>query len=150
MSIEIRNVTKRFQKTLALDSVTAEIREDKIYGILGRNGAGKSTLLNIISNRIIADDGEILIDGEEAVENNKSFGGVRGEHWRMCAHKNGTAVFFLIAFNYADNKLGTSCVARAGGFVKQKQLAIPYKQSAQRQPLQLTARKGRGFFIFKM
>lgn len=72
MSIEIRNVTKRFQKTIALDSVTAEIREDKIYGILGRNGAGKSTLLNIISNRIIADDGEILIDGEEAVENNKS------------------------------------------------------------------------------
>lgn len=72
MSIEIKNVTKRFQKTVAVDGITAKIEEDKIYGILGRNGAGKSTLLNIISNRIIANEGEVLIDGEEAVENNSA------------------------------------------------------------------------------
>ena len=72
MSIEIKNVTKKFGKTVAVDSISAKIDEEKIYGILGRNGAGKSTLLNIISNRIIATDGEVLIDGEEAVENNSA------------------------------------------------------------------------------
>jgi len=72
MSIEIKNVSKKFGKTVALDGISANIDEDKIYGILGRNGAGKSTLLNIISNRIIATDGEVFIDGEEAVENNSA------------------------------------------------------------------------------
>jgi ABC-2 type transport system ATP-binding protein len=72
MSIEIKNVTKKFGKTVAVDAITAKIDEEKIYGILGRNGAGKSTLLNIISNRIIATDGEVLVDGEEAVENNSA------------------------------------------------------------------------------
>ena len=72
MSIEIKNVTKKFGKTVAVDAITAKIDEEKIYGILGRNGAGKSTLLNIVSNRIIATDGEVLIDGEEAVENNSA------------------------------------------------------------------------------
>lgn len=72
MSIEIKNITKKFAKTVAVDGISAKIDEEKIYGILGRNGAGKSTLLNIISNRIIATDGEVLIDGEEAVENNSA------------------------------------------------------------------------------
>ncbi|MCR4563138.1 MAG: ABC transporter ATP-binding protein [Clostridiales bacterium] len=72
MSIEIKNVTKNFGKVKALDGVTFNIEEETIYGLLGRNGAGKSTLLNIISNRLFATDGEVLIDGETSVENDKA------------------------------------------------------------------------------
>lgn len=68
-SIEIKNVSKQYKDTLALDHVTFRLEEGKIYGILGRNGAGKSTLLNIISNRIFASEGEVFIDGETCVEN---------------------------------------------------------------------------------
>ena len=70
-TIEIKNVSKRFKETVALDNVTLTLEENKIYGLLGRNGAGKSTLLNIISNRVFADNGEVLYDGEVLTENDR-------------------------------------------------------------------------------
>lgn len=72
--IEIKNVTKCFKNTKALDNVNIKFEENKIYGLLGRNGAGKSTLLKIISNRIFADSGEVLVDGENAAENDNAQG----------------------------------------------------------------------------
>ncbi len=74
MSIEIKNVSKSFGNIKALDDISLEFKENKIYGLFGRNGAGKSTLLNIISNRIFANSGEVLIDGENAVENDSAQG----------------------------------------------------------------------------
>lgn len=67
--IEINNISKNYGKICALDNVSLKLEENKIYGLLGRNGAGKSTLLNIITNRIFADQGEVLINGEKAYEN---------------------------------------------------------------------------------
>jgi len=67
--IEIKNITKNFGKTCAVDNVNIKFDENKIYGLLGRNGAGKSTLLNIITNRIFADNGSVLVDGVSACEN---------------------------------------------------------------------------------
>ena len=61
-AIQIKNVVKRYSNVNALDRVSISFEYGKIYGFLGRNGAGKSTLINIISNRIFADEGEILID----------------------------------------------------------------------------------------
>lgn len=72
MSIEIKRVSKSFGKTKALNDVLLEIKENKIYGLLGRNGAGKSTLLKIINNRIYATDGYVYIDGLDSVENDKA------------------------------------------------------------------------------
>ena len=45
--IQISNLTKVYQKTLALDSVSFSFENGKIYGLLGGNGAGKTTLINI-------------------------------------------------------------------------------------------------------
>lgn len=70
--IEVINVGKSFKEVKALDEVSLEFEENKIYGLLGRNGAGKSTLLNIISDRICADSGEVMIDGECNVNNDKA------------------------------------------------------------------------------
>lgn len=68
-AVNIHNVTKRYQKVTALDQVSFTLEYGKIYGFLGRNGAGKSTLINILANRIFADEGEISIDGQPAMEN---------------------------------------------------------------------------------
>ncbi len=62
MGIEIKNITKKYGKKIALDKISLEFESGKIYGLLGRNGAGKTTLLNIIDGRYVADRGEIYID----------------------------------------------------------------------------------------
>lgn len=71
--IEVRGLSKTYnKKTKALDKVSVTFEYGKIYGLLGRNGAGKSTMINIISNRIFPTEGEVLIDGEAARENDKA------------------------------------------------------------------------------
>lgn len=70
--IELKGVTKTFGNTKALDDVSLNFEEGKIYGLLGRNGAGKSTMLNIISNRIFLDGGTVTINGLKAAENDKA------------------------------------------------------------------------------
>ncbi len=70
--IQCRDVVKSFKKITALKGVTTQFEKGKITGLVGRNGAGKSTLLNIITNRIPADAGEILVDGQPVFENEKA------------------------------------------------------------------------------
>lgn len=70
--IEIKNISKKFGSVEALSQVSLCFEENKIYGLLGRNGAGKSTLLNLISNRIFADSGEILVNSMPAAENDQA------------------------------------------------------------------------------
>lgn len=65
----IQHVDKRFGDTHAIQDMTFSLTCPKIYGLLGRNGAGKSTLLKMITNRLFADSGEILLDGQCVEEN---------------------------------------------------------------------------------
>lgn len=67
--IELKNLTKHYKETKALEDVTLTIEYGKVYGLLGRNGAGKSTMVNLISNRIFPTSGEIFVDGEPSIEN---------------------------------------------------------------------------------
>jgi len=69
MKIEIRDLSKTYGATRALDNVTICLERNKIYGLLGRNGAGKTTLLNILTNKIAPTSGEVLIGGSTAFEN---------------------------------------------------------------------------------
>ena len=62
--LEVRNITKRFPGTLALDNVSASFESGKIHAIVGKNGSGKSTLMKIISGAYTADEGEIRYDGQ--------------------------------------------------------------------------------------
>lgn len=70
--IEIQQISKSFGNVVALDKINLKLETGKIYGLLGRNGAGKSTLLNIISNRMFAEEGEVFVDGEPTMENDKA------------------------------------------------------------------------------
>ncbi len=67
--IEIKNLTKRFGKSIALDSVSFTVGEGSIFGLVGSNGAGKSTLLRILSGVLKADGGEAVVCGENVFEN---------------------------------------------------------------------------------
>ncbi len=74
MPIEIRNVTKDFGDTRALDNVTLTLGDDKIYGLLGNNGAGKSTLLGILTDRLYPTSGTVTVDGEAITNNDLALG----------------------------------------------------------------------------
>ncbi len=61
--IECKEVCKSFGEKVALDHVSLEIPEGKIFGLLGPNGAGKTTLIRIINRITIPNSGEVLFNG---------------------------------------------------------------------------------------
>lgn len=60
--IEVKNVTKKYGKHVALDNLNLTIEHGKIYGLLGENGAGKSTTMNIITGYLAPSMGEVIVD----------------------------------------------------------------------------------------
>ena len=63
--LEIRKVTRRFGKNVAVDSVDLEIAAGQMVGVIGRSGAGKSTLLRMINRLVDPSEGSIVYDGTE-------------------------------------------------------------------------------------
>jgi phosphonate transport system ATP-binding protein len=61
--LQIRNVSRRFGKTLAVDQVDIDIARGQMVGVIGRSGAGKSTLLRMVNRLIDPSQGSILFDG---------------------------------------------------------------------------------------
>ncbi|MDO4295468.1 MAG: ABC transporter ATP-binding protein [bacterium] len=60
--IQAVNVTKRFDEIVAVNKLSAQIREGSVFGLVGTNGAGKSTFLRMVSGILKPDEGEILLD----------------------------------------------------------------------------------------
>lgn len=71
MKIEVKDLTKKYDNTLALDKVSFTLNEPKIYGLLGRNGAGKTTFMEILAGHILATSGSLTIDGENPFDNQR-------------------------------------------------------------------------------
>ncbi len=57
---QISNINKSFKKKRVLKNISFDIEKGTCTALIGKNGAGKSTLVDILSNKIIADDGVIL------------------------------------------------------------------------------------------
>ncbi len=66
-AIELKNITKTFGQVVANKNVSLTVNHGEILSILGENGSGKTTLMNMISGIYFPDEGQILIEGEEAV-----------------------------------------------------------------------------------
>ena len=61
--IECKEISKNFGEKVALDHISLEIPEGKIFGLLGPNGAGKTTLIRIINRITIPNSGEVVFNG---------------------------------------------------------------------------------------
>jgi ABC-2 type transport system ATP-binding protein len=63
--ISIRNIVKQYSGHRALDDVSIEIEQGKVFGLLGPNGAGKTSLIRIINQITAPDSGEVLMNGQK-------------------------------------------------------------------------------------
>lgn len=66
--VECINISKKYKKIQALNNITVNIEENKIYGLLGRNSAGKTTFLDIIAAQSKQTSGQIKVFGKNPYE----------------------------------------------------------------------------------
>ena len=67
MTIEVRNIAKRFGAFKALDNVDLKVETGELVALLGPSGSGKTTLLRIIAGLDWPDSGAVNFDGEDAL-----------------------------------------------------------------------------------
>ncbi|HXR47910.1 MAG TPA: sulfate ABC transporter ATP-binding protein [Candidatus Limnocylindrales bacterium] len=99
MSIEVKNVTKKFGNFTALDRVNLKVESGELVALLGPSGSGKTSLLRVIAGLEFPDagDAQVLFYGEDvtAVPASQRKAGFAFQHYALFRHLN---VFENIAF----------------------------------------------------
>jgi sulfate transport system ATP-binding protein len=97
MSIEVRNVTRRFGDFTAVDDVSVVFPGGELTALLGPSGSGKTSLLRIIAGLEKADAGQVLFEGEDATRRDVRHRGVGFvfQHYALFRHMT---VFDNVAF----------------------------------------------------
>ena len=67
-AVEIRSLTKRYEKVVALDDVSFDVSEGELFGLVGPDGAGKTTLFRILTTLILPDQGSATVLGLDVVK----------------------------------------------------------------------------------
>ncbi len=62
--LSLHQLTKRYDKHLAVDQVDLNVPSGKIYGLLGPNGAGKTSIIRMITGITVPDEGSMLVEGK--------------------------------------------------------------------------------------
>ena len=83
-ALQVRNLTRRFGATLAVDQLSLDVIRGEVFGFLGPNGAGKTTSINIMVGLLDPTSGDVFIEGQ-------SVRAQRGEvqrHIGVCPQQN--------------------------------------------------------------
>jgi len=76
--IEVKNLTKKFNGLVAVDSISFEVKKGEIFAFLGPNGAGKTTTIKMLTTLLRPTSGKISLNGNDPSENQnevrRSFG----------------------------------------------------------------------------
>lgn len=99
--VSVKELTKNYGSFTAVNKVSFELRENRIYGLLGRNGAGKTTIMHLLTAQLFPTSGKLRVFGEEPYENNRVLN-------RMC--------FIKESQKYPDNFRIMDVLASAGYF----------------------------------
>jgi ABC-2 type transport system ATP-binding protein len=76
--IEVKNLTKTFNKFVAVDDISFDVKKGEIFGLLGPNGAGKSTTIRMLSTLARPTKGTATIGGYDIVKNDNDVRGLIG------------------------------------------------------------------------
>ena len=63
MSIELKNVSKKFGEVTAVNNVSLSVEEGELMALLGPSGGGKTTVLRMIAGLEMPTDGDLFIRG---------------------------------------------------------------------------------------
>jgi ABC-2 type transport system ATP-binding protein len=61
--IELKNLTKRYGNTLAVNNISLSVAKGEIFGFIGPNGAGKTTTIRMMGGVLAPTEGSVIIDG---------------------------------------------------------------------------------------
>ncbi|MCL2134639.1 MAG: ABC transporter ATP-binding protein [Candidatus Bathyarchaeota archaeon] len=92
--IEVKNLTKKFGKFLALDDVSFSVKSGEVFGYIGPNGAGKTTTIRAILGLLSPSSGTVSVLGEDVTKNETfrwCIGAVldsTGLYDKLCAFEN--------------------------------------------------------------
>src|ERR1700709_2193411 len=67
--LEVKDLTKVYDKTTAVKGISFSVKKGEIFGILGPNGAGKTTTLEMMETLRPIDSGTVMIDGIDVKSN---------------------------------------------------------------------------------
>jgi sulfate transport system ATP-binding protein len=97
MTIEVRNIIKKFGAFTALDNVDLRVETGELVALLGPSGSGKTTLLRIIAGLDWPDSGSVSFDGEDALSRGagERHVGFVFQHYALFRHMS---VFENVAF----------------------------------------------------
>ena len=63
MSLEVKNIVKRYGEKTVVNNLSFEMKEPGVYALLGTNGAGKTTTIRIMLGMLSKDSGQVLWNG---------------------------------------------------------------------------------------
>ncbi|MDD5201392.1 MAG: ATP-binding cassette domain-containing protein, partial [Terrimicrobiaceae bacterium] len=99
MSIEVREITKKYARFPALDNVSLKVETGELIALLGPSGSGKTTLLRIIAGLEFPENGNsrVLFDGADVTQLTayKRHAGFVFQHYALFSHMS---VFDNVAF----------------------------------------------------
>src|SRR6218665_262425 len=73
--LELTNITKRYNRKLAIEDISLHLKQGEIFGLLGPNGAGKTTIIRIINRIVEQDSGSVRFKGNLMQQRDLSFVG---------------------------------------------------------------------------
>lgn len=71
ISIDVRNIVKKYSGLLALDHISFSVPRGEIFGFIGPDGAGKTSLFRILTTVLIPDSGQATVEGFDVVKDYK-------------------------------------------------------------------------------
>ena len=120
-ALEVTNLTKTFEKVIAVDNASFNVPEGSVFGLIGRNGAGKTTTLRMMMNIYQPDSGEIVFKGEKVGQDFKDSVGYLPEERGL--YKKMKVIDTLIFLSELKGKSGREITIKAEDYLERFELA---------------------------
>jgi len=115
-ALEVKNLTKTFDKVVAVDNASFEVPEGSVFGLIGRNGAGKTTTIRMMMNIYLQDSGEVILRGVKVGQDFKNHVGYLPEERGL--YKKMKVIDILYYFAELKGKSGRDVHRKADEYLK--------------------------------